>query len=295
MTTTDAFHPQLISVLRAAPWRTIERRFLFILAASIALHIVFAGYIAAQPMPVTETFDDVPERAVGRVTLPPLLKLPKSLPPAAAASRAASRAPAAKPADARATAKEAVAKLLGVDKPGGAFGTLIDSDTGDIASALEGATNFRVAGDAPTGPRGPTTGALATVERLGTDGAKQVILGSREDKIPATATPGVIGLDETDGIDPRALQQFITARRAGVQNCFERELHHNPSMKGGKITVRLFIGTTGRASGVTIDEDTLGSEAVSACMRTLMGRWIFPFSPKDEVPVSVPFVFARAI
>ena len=123
---------------------------------------------------------------------------------------------------------------------------------------------------------------------------KKVGIGTRLDKGPATAVPGPIIVDDSDDIDPRVLQQFIMARRSAVQHCYERELHHNPSMKGGKVVLRMAIGTGGRVSGVSIEEDTLGSQAVTACMSTLMKRWIFPVAPRDEIPVSVPFVFARA-
>ncbi|MBS1149606.1 MAG: hypothetical protein H6Q89_1304, partial [Myxococcaceae bacterium] len=285
MTTAAAetFDPQLLRLLRAAPWRTIEKRFLIILVGSIALHVLFASYIAAQPMPVTEErFDELQDRFAGRVTLPPLLPIPKApvalAPSVRPTAPTISRAPV-KPVDRTQVARAAVVKILGSAGPGGVFSDLLDAPVDEIAHALDGAKAVRVTASVdPTAPKGPATGETATIERLGTAGVRQVAIGTRFDKAPATAVPGTIVVDDPDELDPRVLQQFITARRAAVQSCYERALHHNPAMKGGKVVLRMAIGTGGRVSGLRVEEDTLGSDAVASCMSTLMSRWIFPVS-----------------
>lgn len=298
MTTAAAeiFDPQLLQTLRAAPWRSIEKRFLFILAASMALHIVFATYVASQPMPIATDvpLDELQDRFSQRVTLPPLLPIPRVLPPVAAAPRAA---PAPRvntqPVPKGQAANVALVKVIGSVGPGGAFGELLNAPTLEIAEALRDAKGVLQVDTAPNGPKGPATGQVATIETIGTGGTKTVTLAARTDKAPVTSTTGPIDVDPGE-IDPKVLQQFITARRAAIQSCYERELHHNPGMKGGKITLRLMIGTAGRVSSLAVEEDGLGSEAVGSCMATLMKRWIFPVTPKDEFPVSVPFIFARA-
>ena len=296
---SDVFDPQLLRALRAAPWLAIERRFAFILAASIGLHVLFAAYVAAQPMPPTETqVDELADRVSQRVTFPPLLKVPR-LAPASTAPTAARPDPSAprslgKPVDKGQAARDAVMRVLGSSGPNGVFSDLLTAPVDEISEALRNAQGRVIVSTGLTGPKGPVTGNAVTVERLGTEGVKKVTLGTRSDKGPSAAVAGPIVIEDDDTIDPRVLQQFITARRAAVQSCYERELHHNPAMKGGKVVLRLAIGAGGRVSALTVEEDTLGSAAVSACMATLMKRWIFPVSPKDELPVSVPFIFARA-
>ncbi len=292
--TAELFDPQLLRTLRAAPWRTIEKRFLGILVGSIALHIAFASFIAAQPMPATEAqLDALQDRVAKRITLPPLLPIPQLALPATVSKPSATTAPS-KPVDHAGVAKAAVVRVIGSIGGTGAFSELLAGPADEIARALDGATSVRIVGLASAGPRGSATGQTATIETIGTEGAKAVSIGTRLEKIPTTAVPGILVLDDPDNIDPRVLQQFIAARRAAVQNCYERELHHNPGMKGGKVVLRMAIGTTGRVSDLRVEEDTLGSDAVTSCMTTLMKRWIFPVNPKDEVPLSVPFVFARA-
>jgi hypothetical protein len=300
MTTVDAdnFDPRLLRALRAAPWRTIEKRFLVILVGSIAFHIALATYVAAQPMPITEEhLDALADRVSTRISLPLLLPIPKA-PPVVAAGPSQRLLPEAGPTkrvNHDQVAREAVIKVLGSQGPGGVFSELLGAPVEEIAQALEGARGFEVANRLEAVRlKGPASGEVATLDRLGTAGVKAVAIGNRSDKIPSTAVPGQIVIEDPDNIDPRVLQQFITARRAAVQNCYERELHHNPSMKGGKVVLRMAIGTTGRVSGLSVEEDTLGSAAVTACMSTLMQRWIFPVTPREEVPLSVPFVFARA-
>lgn len=296
MTTADAFDPALLRSLRAAPWRTIEKRFLFILSASIAAHIAFATFIAAQPAPTYEAFEEPAERTFRPQVLPPLHKIPNipDLPVKAPARPTAAPSPAApKPAGApRAVAQAAVERVFG---NGVATMEILGAPTTAFTQAMENvqgpSTYFGNVGPAK---RGPATGEVQTVAPIGTEGVKQVTIGTRSDKAPATTTTGPIELEPTDDLDPRVLQQFITARRAAVQGCFERALLHNGGLAGGKVAMRLVIGAGGRVTSVGVEEDTLKSDAVNTCMTTLMRRWIFPVSPKDEVPLSVPFIFARA-
>jgi len=295
----EIFDPQLLAVLRAAPWRTVERRFLLILLASICLHLAFATYLTAQPMPATEAQSDEPlDRFPARVTLPPLLPIPKAkVAPAAGPTRRVAPAPDAAPttaADRTRVARAAVLRVVGAPGPGGTFAGLLDAPVDELAQALDGAKGFHLASAGLAAPRGPAAGEAATIAPLGTDGVRSVALGTRVDKAPTTAVAGAIVIDDADEVDPRVLQQFVSARRAAVQSCYERALLHNPAMRGGKVVLRMAIGPRGRVSSLRVEEDTLGSDAVTACMSTLMGRWVFPVTPKDEFPLSVPFVFARA-
>ncbi len=295
-TAAEVFDPDLLRTLRAAPWKTIERRFLFILAASIGLHLALASYLAAQPMPVELSMDDV-DRGFHPAPLPPLHRIPKFANPAPVGTSVGPAVPKpVSPAPTVDRVKIARLGMLGVinDSPNGAFHGLIDDASPGLGEALNGArANQNVATSDPTA-RGARTGDAVTVERLGTEGVKRVNLGTRVESRPAQPLDGPIVVEKTKDIDPRLLQQFIAARRAAVQGCYERALLHNPGLQGGRVVLRLAVGAGGRVNDLDIEEDTLGSEAVTACMSTLVKRWVFPVAPKEELPVSVPFIFARA-
>ena len=190
MTTADAFDPALLRSLRAAPWRTIEKRFLFILSASIAAHIAFATFIAAQPAPTYEAFEEPAERTFRPQVLPPLHKIPNipDLPVKAAARPTAAPSPAApKPAGApRAVAQAAVERMFG---GGAAAIEIVGAPNTEFARAMDGVqapTYFGNVG--PAEKKGAAAGEAQTVAPIGTEGVKQVHLGTRSDKAPATAT-----------------------------------------------------------------------------------------------------------
>lgn len=297
-TASEAFDPALLRALRAAPWRTIERRFLFVLAASFAVHVCLAAYIAAQPAPKFEAYDEPVDRFLAQPKLPPLMKIPNipNLPVKASAPTAARPAPSAPKSvgEQREVAKKVIDQVFG----GGAILSVLTAPgTDEVKTALNGVQgpSYGAIGPiGPGGPKGPATGATETVGPIGTEGAKAVNIGARLDKQPLQTKTGPIEVDPPEGIDPRKLQEFINARRPAMQGCFERALLHNGGLKGGKVSVRLMLGSKGRVTSLAIEEDSLGSAEVSGCMTTLMRRWIFPVDPSDELPVSVPFIFARA-
>ena len=297
-TAAQEFDPQLLRTLRAAPWRRIERQFVVILAASIGLHFAFATYLSAQPRRVEGVGEEVDPGFHRAPSLPPLHKIPKILNTVSVVP--ARPAPVARPSPAPGVDRAKVAKLgiLGViaaDGPQGAFQSLIGTDSTEIVEALKDAhARVEVSATEAIGPKGARTGDVATVAPIGTEGVKKVRLAPRVDARPSPTPDGPIVVEHTTDVDPRVLQQFITARRAAVQNCYERALLHNPGLQGGKVVLRLAVGVGGRVNELDIEEDTLGSEAVTSCMSTLVKRWVFPVAPKEELPVSVPFVFARS-
>jgi TonB family protein len=94
-------------------------------------------------------------------------------------------------------------------------------------------------------------------------------------------------------VNREQLASFVRARKGAITQCYERELKRNPTLKG-RVVVRFTIGTNGRATDVEIDETTIGNDAVTNCIRTIIKGWSFPFKPASEVPCSFPFVFAPA-
>jgi hypothetical protein len=57
--------------------------------------------------------------------------------------------------------------------------------------------------------------------------------------------------------------------------------------------VRFTIGPSGRITEIDIDENSLGNDAVVACIKNTIRMWMFPIKD-NECPVAYPFVFAPA-
>jgi outer membrane biosynthesis protein TonB len=316
--------PVLPPDLQGGLWRTMDRVFFGILAASLLLHFSGAALIiASEPPPEPElSLDELPDR-FARVLIPTRPEEPK--PQAADNAQAAAAteekpkasdsddkpaAEASKPANAQEAARRAevvkkvagkgLLKILGSSgsNGGGAFADVLGGSTGggDIALALAGAGGVGVATEASVGtngPRGGGTGNVAGIGDLGTTGGGKVDLGSKKEVQVSgrvsSATPEV----ESSDVDREALARYIKARLKAIQNCYEKELKRNPSLKG-KVMVRFSIQPSGRTRDIEIEENTMGNDAVASCIRTVIRGWVFPFKPDDEVPVAYPFVFTPA-
>jgi hypothetical protein len=316
---------QLPPDLQGGWWRSMDRMFFGILAASLLLHFSGAALIiASEPPPEPElSLDELPDR-FARVLMPPRQEEPK--PRAADTAQAAApteekpkagdsdEKPAPDGASKPASAEEAAARRAEVAKKvsgkgllkilgssgggGGAFSDVLGGSTGggDIAQALAGAGGVGIATEASVGangPRGGGSGKVAGIGELGTRGGGKVDLGSKKEVEVSgrvsTSTPEV----ESSEVDRETLARYVKSRLKAIQGCYERELKRNPSLKG-KVMVRFSILPSGRTGEIEIEENTLGPDAVASCIRTVIRGWVFPFKPDDEVSVAYPFVFSPA-
>ncbi|HLL54688.1 MAG TPA: AgmX/PglI C-terminal domain-containing protein [Myxococcaceae bacterium] len=306
--------------IRGAFWRSMDRVFMGVLAGSLFLHFTGAFLIARAELPPEPelTLDQLDDRFAK--VLIPVKKEPEKVveadggadkkeevkketkkeeSKAAANDAGGGDAAAKKAAIQQKVASKGLLKILGSSGGGaGAFEDVLGSGTGtaDIASALSGAGGVGVAtADAVAGggPRGGGSGNVAGIGDLGTSGGGNVNLGGKTDvKVSGTvkdATPDV----ESADVDRDALARYVRARLKAITSCYEKELKRNPSLKG-KVVVRFSITTSGRAGDIDIEENTVGSEAVGACIKTVIRGWVFPFKPEDDVPVAYPFVFSPA-
>ena len=315
--------PRLPPDLQGGSWRTMDRMFFGILAASLLLHFSGAALIiASEPPPEPELELDQLDDRFARVLMPPKQEEPKKQAPDTAQAAAdppadtqkdkpkASDDTSSKPA----TAEEAAARRTEVAKKvaskgllrilgssgsgGGAFSDVLGGSTGggDIAQALAGAGGVGIATEASVGangPRGGGTGKVAGIGDLGTSGGGNVDLGSKKEvEISGRVTASTPEVESSE-VDREALARYIKTRLKAIQGCYEKELKRNPSLKG-KVMVRFNILPSGRTGEVEIEENTLGSDAVASCIRTAVRGWTFPFKPDDEVPVAYPFVFTPA-
>lgn len=300
-------------------WRTMDRVFFTILAGSLVFHFAWGAFIISRaPPPEPElALDQLEDRFVSAIIpqKPPEPEKVAEAPQAAAEDTAEKKEDEKKNNEAKQDSKpqdaaehkaqlvkkvqgKGLLKILGSGGGSGAFADVLGGSTGggEIAEALAGAGGVGVATSealGANGPKGGTAGNVAGIGDLGTSGGGKVDLGTKKEVAVEgrvkDATPEV----ESSDVDRDALARYVKARLKAIQNCYEKELKRNPSLKG-KVVVRFSIKPTGRTGDIEIEENTLGNEAVGSCIRTVIRSWIFPFKPDDEVPVAYPFVFSPA-
>jgi outer membrane biosynthesis protein TonB len=313
--------PTLPPDVQGGFWKTLDRVFFGILAASLLLHVLWGAYIFAADLPPEPelALDQLEDRFV-KAIIPQKPPEPEKVAeaPAAAEEKAEaqedkkdkgeSRQNDARPQDAAQRKAEVVKKVSGKGllkilgssgaAGGGAFADVLGGSTGggEIAEALAGAGGVGVATTealGASGPKGGGTGNVAGIGDLGTSGGGKVDLGSKaEVAVTGRVRDAAPEVDSAD-VDRDALARYVKARLKAIQNCYEKELKRNPSLKG-KVVVRFSIKPSGRTGDIDIEENTLGNEAVGSCIRTVIRSWVFPFKPDDEVPVAYPFVFSPA-
>ena len=308
---------ELPEAIKGSFWQSLDRMFFGILAASLLLHFGGATFIAMSPKPVEEevALDELPDR-FAKVLIPPKAPEPVKVEEPAGGDQkdaeekkdtakksdkpAGGGDPAAKKAElANKVASKGLLKILGSSGGGGgAFEDVLGGGTGagDIASALAGAGGVSAAtADAvgAGGARGGGTGSVAGIGDLGTSGGGKVNVGTKVDARVEGRVKDAAPEVESSSVDREALTRYVKVRLKAIQNCYEKELKRNPSLKG-KVLVRFTISRAGRVGDIDIEENTMGNEAVASCIRTVIRSWIFPFKPDDDVPVSYPFVFSPA-
>lgn len=316
----EAPKPVLPTEVRGSLLKQIDQFFFLVLAMSLVVHFSGATFIACQPVPEERelTLDELPDRFVKAMM--PEVKPP---PPKEVADNGNEKKddkkddkkdevvadkkgekPPTSPAENKAAlqakvAKSGLLKVIGSASGGaGAFEDVLggSNGVGDVASALSGASGVGVATAdslAAGGPKGGTSGSAAGIGDLGTSGGGNVAL---TEKGTATVRGGVqmqAPEVESSDVDREKLAAYVRARKGAIQQCYEKELKRNPSLKG-KVVVRFSITPSGRTSDIDVEENTLGNEAVASCIKTTIRGWVFPFKPDSEVPVAYPFVFAPA-
>ncbi|WP_225413975.1 AgmX/PglI C-terminal domain-containing protein [Stigmatella hybrida] len=315
--------PALPPGVKGGAWKTMDRAFFGILAASLLLHMAWGIFIVSSAPPVEPelSLDELEDRFV-RAEIIPQQRLQEQ--PVAEAAPASNDEAAEKPAEkkppteakpesprpansaqqraelAKKVSSKGLLKILGSSGggSGGAFADILGSGTGgnEIAEALAGAGGVGVATTeslAAGGPKGGGTGNVASIGEVGTRGGGNVDLGTKKEvAVVGRVRDAAPEVDSSD-VDREALSRYVKARLKAIQNCYEKELKRNPNLKG-KVVVRFNIKPSGRTSDIDVEENTLGNEAVGSCIRTVIRSWVFPFKPDDEVPVAYPFVFSPA-
>jgi hypothetical protein len=304
--------------LKGSVWQSMDRLFFVMLAGSLLLHFSGATYLACSPR-VEEhelSLDELPDR-FAKMIIPtkPLELQPVQNQGTADAEKETKKEesapkkaekPIGDPSVRRAQIQEKVAakgllKILGSSggRGSGALEDVLGTGTGagDIARALAGAGGVGVASSDAigqgVGPKGGGAGAVAGIGDVDTRGGGSVNLGSKGDVRVSGRVRDIAPEVESGEVDREALARYVKQRLKAIQNCYEKELKRNPSLKG-KLVVRFSITPSGRSGEIEVEENTLGNEAVASCIRTVIRGWIFPFTPKDNVGVAYPFLFSPA-
>ena len=95
------------------------------------------------------------------------------------------------------------------------------------------------------------------------------------------------------GLTANEINQTISKRRAGIQSEYNSLLKNNPTLGGGKVTVRFVISSRGDVTSAEIVEDTVGSGALRAGILRRVRTWKFPRA-QGESTVVYPFVFVAS-
>jgi TonB family protein len=103
---------------------------------------------------------------------------------------------------------------------------------------------------------------------------------------PREATPRPAG----KGLTADEINRTITKRHAGIQNEYNALLKNNPTLGGGKITVRFTVSSRGDVTSAEVIEDTVGNAPLAAAILKRVRSWKFPRA-QGETAVVYPFVF----
>jgi hypothetical protein len=94
------------------------------------------------------------------------------------------------------------------------------------------------------------------------------------------------------GLKKEEIQRVVNRHLSQIKACFNRELTKDPNLDG-KLTMAWVIGGSGLVVMSKVSQDTVGSPAMSACVRRIVKRMRFP-KPRGGGTVNVryPFLFS---
>jgi hypothetical protein len=307
--------PALPKEAKGAHFKSMDRLFVAVLAASLFLHSGAYIALASTELPKEVTLEEIPDRYAKllipeRRPQPPVKVEEKKAEQAAerkddekkerkeTAEQVAERKAARAAAVAKAVQSKGILKVLGALGPGGATGAVADvfgtgGGIGDVATALSGAGGVAVANDpgAGGGRKGGGEGGAASIGDLATTGGGKVGLGAKtEVRVSGSVAAEEAEVDSSD-IDQAKLNAFVRARMGLIKACYESALKRNPKLKG-KIAIRFTILETGGLADVSAAQNSMGAADVASCIMNTMRSWRTQFRPSGPVVVEYPFVFS---
>ena len=277
------------------PLKAIDRRFLALLVGSMATHLVLATLVALQPsQPLEDPLPVVIRRS-------PLMKNPFAKPAvsdpvtnstATAAPKSGVNSSASTTPRVSAPVSLAHTGLLAVigAKGNGGIDDVLSESGEDLAQALTGVTSLQVATLETAQRKGEEKGKAEVIGAMGTDGVKTVALQEKTvAKVTVKTEIDTSTLPQTGDI--RGLGAFLNQRKNSLEHCYTAAAKARPTL-AGKLMLRITLAGAGKPSEVEVDDETLGSDRVSSCVRTVVSNWTFPFQVNSTI--ELPLVFAPA-
>ncbi len=311
--------PALPASVRGSIWSRVDGWFAAVALGSLLLHLALSIYLRQVDWPRRPDIETLPDRWVHPVQalpkLPPESEVPvtataPATPRAPRPPRAKPPAPSAAETQAAAAARRAsiadrvartglVAVLGALAKDGQHLPDLlrdgaVDRDQ-EAALAQVGAVTVASANAQLHGVRsgdGPGRVVAAAQLRGGADISVATIgpaAGERRVVTTVKTEPPVV---DGEGADPDVIAREVKSRVSAVRACYERALKNDPTL-AGKIILRIAITPAGTVSSVDVDDESLGSPEVAACLRATVARWRFP-ATGHALEVAFPFVFQSA-
>jgi TonB family protein len=317
--------PQLPASVRGSFFTGMDWVYTFIATGSFLAHLVFVIYLRSVDWPRKPDIEEIPDRFVQMVIKAKPPEPPKEtvnkddkkedekkVEKKVASNSSANKAPkkelsaeekARIDAERRARLAEQVRntgilKLLGAKADGS--GSIADVlGKGDVdrdqEKAFQGVGGLTVAtGDASLrGVKSGTGGSGKVANISGLRGAGSIAggdtgAGSTEKRITGIVKSEAPAVD--GALDPSLVSKEVRTRIGAIKACYERALKRNPNLSG-KVKVRWTITAAGTVAAVEIEEDSLGDNEVSSCIKGLVSRWRFPAPSGGSVEVVYPFVF----
>jgi TonB family protein len=316
--------PQLPASVRGSFFTGMDWAYTAIASGSFLAHLIFVIYLRSVDWPRKPDIEEIPDRFVQMVVKakppePPKEnvnkdekkddeKVEKKAPSSSSTSKAPKKEISAEEkarldAERRARLAEQVRntgilKLLGAKADGS--GSIADVlGKGDVdrdqEKAFQGVGGLTVAtGDAALrGVKTGTGGSGKVANISGLRGAGSIAggdtgAGSTEKRITGIVKSEAPAVDGE--LDPSLVSKEVRTRIGAIKACYERALKRNPNLSG-KVKVRWTITAAGTVSAVEIEEDSMGDNEVSSCIKGLVSRWRFPAPSGGSVDVVYPFVF----
>jgi hypothetical protein len=147
--------------------------------------------------------------------------------------------------------------------------TTVLADGGDISPFVPGGTGISASGSA--------------VQTAGFETGEGPELARKDDKLERKVA-GVTKATNTDvfgDVDKTSIKAAIKHRTSALQHCYNKALRTQPDL-AGKMTYTIAISVMGSVTKVDIEEDTVGSAAVSSCARAKIQGWRFPMDGAEE-------------
>lgn len=147
--------------------------------------------------------------------------------------------------------------------------TTVLADGGDISPFVPGGTGISASGSA--------------VQTAGFETGSGPALDRKDEKLERKIA-GVTKATKTDvfgDVDKTSIKAAIKHRTSALQHCYNKALRTQPDL-AGKMTYTIAISVMGSVTKVDIEEDSVGSAAVSTCARAKIQGWRFPMEGAEE-------------